>query len=49
MFGVFFSGGKGSINLQDAEDPLNSDVVFLHNHQERKIIHLECYQLVKSL
>ena len=27
MFGVFFSGGKGSINLQDAEDPLNSDVV----------------------
>jgi len=23
MFGVFFSGGKGSINLQDAEDPLN--------------------------
>lgn len=27
MFGVFFSGGKGSIDLQDAEDPLNSDVV----------------------
>ena len=27
MFGVFFSGGKGAINLQDAEDPLNSDVV----------------------
>lgn len=27
MFGVFFSGGKGSINLEDIEDPLNSDVV----------------------
>jgi len=27
MFGVFFSGGKGSIDLQDTEDPLNSDVV----------------------
>ena len=27
VFGVFFSGGKGSIDLQDAEDPLNSDVV----------------------
>ena len=27
MFGVFFSGGKGSINLEDKEDPLNSDVV----------------------
>ena len=27
MFGVFFSGGKGSINLEDSEDPLNSDVI----------------------
>ena len=27
MFGVFFSGGNGSINLEDIEDPLNSDVV----------------------
>jgi len=29
MFKVFFSGGKGSIDLQDIEDPLNSDVVIL--------------------
>tara|TARA_Y100000389_G_scaffold195179_1_gene226192 strand:+ start:4372 stop:6501 length:2130 start_codon:yes stop_codon:yes gene_type:complete len=27
MFGVFFAGGKGSINLENLEDPLNSDVV----------------------
>jgi chromosome segregation ATPase len=27
MFGVFFAGGKGSINLENIEDPLNSDVV----------------------
>ena len=29
MFKVFFSGGKGSIDLEDIEDPLNSDVVIL--------------------
>ena len=29
MFKVFFSGGKGSIDLENIEDPLNSDVVIL--------------------
>ncbi len=27
MFGVFFSGGKGSIDLEDIDDPLNSNVM----------------------
>ena len=27
MFGVFFSGGKGSIDLEDTDDPLNSNVM----------------------